>query len=71
VPGQGLQLEVELVLVLRHGSAVNAQDHRVAFPATKPGGFTTKPLIAVLRLLKLIGSTAPSLTLDSHASFWT
>src|SRR2546425_4548982 len=41
------------------------------FPATKSGGFTTKPLIAVRsRLLKLIGSTGPSLTRESHASFW-
>src|SRR2546422_7033174 len=41
------------------------------FPATKSGGFTTKPLIAVpSRLLKLIGSTGPSLTRESHASFW-
>src|SRR5947199_5856037 len=39
-------------------------------PATKSDGFTTKPLIAVpSRLLKLIGSTGPSLTRESHASF--
>src|SRR2546427_12547913 len=37
VAGEGLELEVELVLVLRHGPAVNAQDRRVPLSGHEVG----------------------------------